>query len=83
MKKGKTSKLDIFKNAKCSYGTVDSQEFKSLYISIQSWVQPKKEATNWDRVTGNMCREIQHNLLESDESNPKPKSPPAVEKLPN
>ena len=65
MKKGKTSKLDIFKNAKCSYGTVDSQEFKSLYISIQSWVEPKKEATNWDRVTGNMCRNIKHNLLES------------------
>jgi len=65
MKKGKTSKLDIFKNAKCNYGTVDSQEFKSLYISIQSWVEPKKEVTNWDRVTGNMCREIKHNLLES------------------
>jgi hypothetical protein len=58
MKKGKTSKLDIFENAKCSYGTVDSQEFKSLYISIQSWVEPKKEATNWDRVTGNMCRKL-------------------------
>lgn len=64
MKKGKTSKLDIFKNAKCTYGTVDSQKFKSMYISIQSWVEPKKESLNWDRVTGNMCRNIKHNLLE-------------------
>ena len=31
MKKGKTSKLNIFDDAKCYYGTVDSKEFKSLY----------------------------------------------------
>ena len=41
MKKGKTSKLSIFDNAKCVYGTVDSINFKSLYINIQSWVDPK------------------------------------------
>ena len=30
MKKGKTSKLSIFDNAKCVYGTVDSINFKSF-----------------------------------------------------
>jgi len=65
MKKGKTSKLNIFENAKCYYGTVDSKELKTIYIVIQSWVEPKKEVQNWDRVTGNLKRQIQHNLLES------------------
>jgi len=65
MKKGKTSKLNIFENAKCFYGTVDSKELKSIYIVIQSWVEPTKEVSNWDRVTGNLKRQIQHNLLES------------------
>tara|TARA_R110000796_G_scaffold40742_5_gene100805 strand:- start:223 stop:660 length:438 start_codon:yes stop_codon:yes gene_type:complete len=64
MKKGKTSKLEIFDNAKCSYGTVDAQNFKSLYISIQSWVQPTMENGNWDRITGNVNRQIKHNLIE-------------------
>ena len=64
MKKGKTSKLSIFDNAKCVYGTVDSINFKSLYLNIQSWVEPKKEVTNWDRVTGNLNRQIKHTLLE-------------------
>ena len=64
MKKGKTSKLNVFENAKCFYGTVDSKELKSIYIIIQSWVEPKKEALNWDRVAGNLKRQIQHNLLE-------------------
>jgi hypothetical protein len=65
MKKGKTSKLNVFENAKCYYGTVDSKELKTIYIVIQSWVEPKKEVQNWDRVTGNLKRQIQHNLLES------------------
>lgn len=65
MKKGKTSKLDIFENAKCSYGTVDAQEFKSLYITIQCWIEPLIENGNWDRITGNVNRQIKHNLLES------------------
>lgn len=64
MKKGKTSKLSIFENAKCVYGTVDSINFKSLYLNIQSWVEPKKEVTNWDRVTGNLNRQIKHTLLD-------------------
>lgn len=69
MKKGKTSKLSIFENAKCVYGTVDSINFKSLYLNIQSWVEPKKEVTNWDRVTGNLNRQIKHTLLEVVDNN--------------
>lgn len=65
MKKGKTSKLEIFDNAKCSYGTVDAQDFKSLYITIQCWIEPTIEDGNWDRITGNINRQIKHNLLET------------------
>jgi len=61
----KRKNLNIFENAKCFYGTVDSKELKSIYIVIQSWVEPTKEVSNWDRVTGNLKRQIQHNLLES------------------
>ena len=38
MKKGKTSKLNIFDRAKCLYGTVHSKELKSIYIVLQTWV---------------------------------------------
>ena len=64
MKKGKTSKLNIFEKAKCFYGTVDSKELKSIYIVLQTWVEPKVEFDNWTRVTGNLKRQIQHTLLE-------------------
>ncbi len=65
MKKGKTSKLSIFDNAKCVYGTVDSINFKSLYINIQSWVTPKYDTDNWNRVVGILSREIKHSVFSS------------------
>lgn len=62
MKKGKTSKIMGFKNAKVLYGTVDSINFKSVYINIQTWVEPIKDSTNWNRVVMNFSRTIKHIL---------------------
>jgi hypothetical protein len=63
MKKGKTSKINGFRTSKVSYGTVDSKEFKSLYLNIQSWVEPKKESENWARVVLNMNRSVKHSVF--------------------
>ena len=64
MKKGKTSQLKLFSDAKCHYGTVDAKNLKTIYIVLQSWVEPIKEFENWDRATGIMERNIKHILLE-------------------
>lgn len=64
MKKGKTSQLKIFNDAKCYYGTVDAKNLKTVYIVLQSWVEPIKEFENWDRANGTMERNIKHVLLE-------------------
>lgn len=64
MKKGKTSKLNIFDEAKCHYGTVDSKNLKSIYIVLQTWVEPITEQDNWNKITGELKRQILHTLLE-------------------
>jgi type I site-specific restriction endonuclease len=64
MKKGKTSPLNIFEEAKCHYGTVDSKELKSIYVVLQTWVEPLTEEENWDKIAGLIKRQIQHTLLE-------------------
>jgi len=64
MKKGKTSKLNIFDDAKCHYGTVDSKELRSLYIVLQTWVEPIVDGENWTKITGLIKRQILHTLLE-------------------
>ena len=64
MKKGKTSQLKLFSDAKCYYGTVDAKNLKTVYVVLQSWVEPIKEFDNWSRATGTMERNIKHVLLE-------------------
>ena len=67
MKKGKTSKLNIFDDAKCHYGTVDSKELKSIYVVLQTWIEPIADEENWIRITGILKRQILHTLLEVTE----------------
>ncbi len=65
MKKGKTSKIQGFNTAKVIYGTVDFVDLKSLYLNIQTWVEPVTECDNWNRVVLNMSRAIKHSILNS------------------
>ena len=65
MKKGKTAKISGIKSAKMVYGTVDYVEMKSLYLNIQTWVEPKLDEPNRNRVVLNMSRSIKHSVLES------------------
>jgi hypothetical protein len=65
MKKGKTSNITGFKTAKIIYGTVDSVELKSLYLNIQTWVEPITDNDNWTRTVLNLSRAIKHTIHES------------------
>ena len=65
MKKGKTSLLQGFETAKIVYGTVDSITLKSLYLNIQTWVEPIYECDNWTRTVLNLSRSIKHSIYES------------------
>ena len=62
MKKGKTSKIHGFKIAKVLYGTVDSIDLKSVYLNIQTWVEPIIEIENWNRIILNLSRTIKHTI---------------------
>ena len=65
MKKGKSVKLNLYNPIKSVYGTVDSKNLKSVYINIQSWVTPKFEHDNWNRVVCNLSRDIKHSVYNS------------------
>lgn len=65
MKKGKSVKMNLSNSFKTVYGTVDSKNLKSLYINLQSWVTPKIDLENWNRVVCNLSREIKHTVFES------------------
>jgi hypothetical protein len=69
MKKGKTNKINGFRTSKVHYGTVDSKEFKSLYLNLQAWAEPKDDYENWNRIVLNMNRSVKHSVFENIDKN--------------
>jgi len=65
MKKGKTVKLNGYRTFKSHFGTIDSTNLKSIFINIQTWVEPKEELDNWNRVVLNMTRSVKHSILDN------------------
>jgi hypothetical protein len=57
-KKGRTAKINKLGSVKCKYGTVDCQEFKSIYLILECWLEPKSETENWSRIVNLLDREI-------------------------
>jgi hypothetical protein len=64
MKKGKSCVIKGYKQIKCSYGTVDSKNLKSIYLNIQSWVEPKGLEMDWIRPVSILNKNIKSNLGE-------------------
>lgn len=67
MKKGKSAKLTGYKSFKVTYGTVDSKNLKSIYINLQSWVEPIQNIEKVDSTINNLSRKIKHTVLESSD----------------
>jgi len=64
MKKGKSCVMKGYKQIKCSYGTVDSKSLKSIYLNIQSWVEPKGLEMDWMRPVSILNKNIKTVLSE-------------------
>jgi hypothetical protein len=64
MKKGKSCVLKGYKNLKCSYGTVDAKNLKSIYLNIQSWVEPKEYYEDWSKQVSYFTKIVKNLLSE-------------------
>ena len=69
MKHGKHVQLKLNNTFRTSYGTVDSKNLKSLFISISSWAEPHEDRTNWDRIIGSLKKSIKIAILNKLNSN--------------
>lgn len=46
MKLGRFIPLGDYKNIKMGYGTIDHSDLKTIYLTLNSWVEPTDECTN-------------------------------------
>ena len=65
MKTGKYIPLGTYKNVKYGYGTVDFKNLKTIYLKLNSWVQPENETEDFDYLilkSRRVIKEILYNL---------------------
>lgn len=58
MKIGKYIPLGEYKNVKIGYGTVDFKNLKTIYLKLNSWVEPLNEEDDFDQLISKSRRNI-------------------------
>lgn len=73
MKIGKHIKLNDHENVKLSYGTVDNKTLKSIYLEMDSWVEPIGTKLNYNNIIyvsrkkiKNRIRQMQTDFFKKD-----------------
>lgn len=58
MKIGKYIPLGEYNNVKIGYGTVDFKNLKTIYLTLNSWVQPLNDVDDFDKLISISRRSI-------------------------
>lgn len=62
MKNGKYSSLAQYQDIKIGYGTVDSINFKTIYIKLKTWIKPL-ENNNYDYIISKTTKKIKTHIF--------------------
>lgn len=74
MKKGKFITIGVYNNVKLGYGTVDFKNLKTIYIQLNSWIQPSTEDYNFDKLISKTRRQIRDRIYSLNSEFFKPES---------
>ncbi len=58
MKIGKYIPLGTYNEVKIGYGTVDYKNLKTIYLKLNSWVQPENETDDFDYLISKSRRKV-------------------------
>jgi hypothetical protein len=60
MKTGKYISLGDYNNIKIGYGTIDHKNLKTIYLKLNSWIQPKRETEDFNRIIFSSRKKIKN-----------------------
>jgi len=72
MKNGKYISLGDYRNVKIGYGTVDFKNLKTIYLKLNSWVQPENNEDDFDYLINKTRRTIKDMVYNLKNENFKP-----------
>lgn len=64
MKIGKYIPLGEYENVKIGYGTVDHKNLKTIYLKLNSWVQPFNDDDNYVSLIGRSRKVIKNQIYD-------------------
>lgn len=64
MKTGKFITLGYCNNVKVGYGTVDHKNLKTVYVKLNSWLEPKTEDEEFDSIISKTIRKIKLRIFD-------------------
>lgn len=74
MKNGKYIPLGIYNNVKMGYGTVDFKNLKTIYLKLNSWLEPNNETDDFDRMINTSKKSIKQIIMNLGDDNFKSQS---------
>jgi len=74
MKIGKYIPLGTYNNVKIGYGTVDFKNLKTIYLKLNSWIQPENETDDFDSLIHKTRRRIKEIIFNNKNDYFKPQS---------
>lgn len=69
MKTGKYIPLGVYNNVKIGYGTVDFKNLKTVYLKLNSWVQPENDTEDYNQTILRTRRKIKESIYNLKDSN--------------
>jgi hypothetical protein len=69
MKTGKFIPLGTYNNVKIGYGTVDFKNLKTIYLKLNSWVQPENDTEDYNQTISKTRRKIKESIYNLKDSN--------------
>jgi hypothetical protein len=69
MKTGKYIPLGTYNNVKIGYGTVDFKNLKTVYLKLNSWVQPENDTEDYNQTISKTRRKIKESIYNLKDSN--------------
>lgn len=58
MKLGRFIPLGVYKNVKIGYGTINHKDLKTIYLSLNSWLEPNDNCNDFDKIVRTSRNEI-------------------------
>ena len=69
MKTGKYIPLGTYNDVKIGYGTVDFKNLKTIYLKLNSWVQPENDTEDYNQTISKTRRKIKESIYNLKDSN--------------